>query len=230
MLIYKITNNVNGKVYIGQTIRTLKERKWQHINMAKNGHKNHLYNAMRKYGIENFSFRKIRSVDSIEELNRLEVYYITKFDSIKHGYNMVDGGNNNIMFVKEVREKHKRKMESSEVRKKISDSLKQYRKENPFTELHRKRLSESAVGNHNFGSGDTRSIGCYCTLESGETLEFHSYRDAWVWWRDADNPFDTTAECVYQRKIKQSIERGYYQYKHKKYFYPKWYRKGGGAE
>ena len=56
MLIYKITNTVNGKIYVGQTVRTLEERKWQHINTAKNGHKNHLYNAMRKYGIENLTY------------------------------------------------------------------------------------------------------------------------------------------------------------------------------
>ena len=39
MLIYKITNTVNGKIYVGQTVRTLEERKWQHINTAKHGHK-----------------------------------------------------------------------------------------------------------------------------------------------------------------------------------------------
>lgn len=228
MLIYKITNNLNGKVYIGQTVRTLEARKWQHINAAKNGCRTHLYSAIRKYGVENFSFRTIRRARSVEELNRLELYYISKYDSIKSGYNMVDGGKNNIMFVPEVKKKHKRKMQSLAVRKKLSDSMRKYRKEHPFTELHRKRLSESAMGNHNFGSGDTRSIGCYCILETGERFDFHSYRDAWHWWCEQDNPFDANAECVYQRKIKQSIDVGYYSYKHKKYFYPKWFRQEGG--
>lgn len=48
-----------------------------------------------------------------------------------------------------------------------------------FTEAHRKHLSEAAMGNHNFGSGDTRSIGCYCIDSIGIEHHFHSYRDAW---------------------------------------------------
>ena len=97
-----------------------------------------------------------------------------------------------------------------------------------FTEEHRRKLSESAKGNHNFGSGDTRSIGCYCVLETGEQLHFHSYRDAYKWWVSVDNIFDTSAECVFQRKIKQSISCGYYTYHYNrtgiKYEYPKWYK------
>ena len=228
MLIYKITNTVNGKIYVGQTIRTLEERKWQHINTAKHGHKNHLYNAMQKYGIENFKFEKICDVDNIEDLNILERYYIAKYNCIEDGYNMVDGGNNNVMFLDDVKRKHAERMRSKETRSKISQSMKQYRKENPFTEEHKRKLSESAMGNHNFGNSDTRSIGCYCVLENGTHFNFHSYRDAWKWWSNVENPFNTKTECVYQRKIKQSIEQGYFTYGRNKikYEYPKWYRGG----
>ena len=231
VLIYKITNTVNGKIYVGQTVRTLEERKWQHINTAKHCHKNHLYNAMRKYGIENFKFEKICDVDNIEDLNILERYYIAKYNCIKDGYNMVDGGNNNVMFLDDVKRKHSERMRSKETRSKISRSMKQYRKENPFTEEHKRKLSEKAKGNHNFGTGDTRSIGCYCVLENGTHFNFHSYRDAWKWWSNVENPFNTKTECVYQRKIKQSIECGYFTYgKNKiKYKYPKWYRKESDA-
>lgn len=233
MLIYKITNLINGKIYVGQTTRTLEERKWQHINSAKKGCKTHLYSAIRKYGVDQFKFEKICDVDNLEDLNVLERYYIAKYNCIKAGYNMVDGGNNNVMFLDDVKKKHDEKMRSKETRLKISESMKRYRKENPFTEEHRKRLSKSAMGNHNFGSGDTRSIGCYCILENGERYDFHSYRDAWKWWITINNPFDTKAECVYQRKIKQSIKLGYFTYgrsNDNKYFYPKWFRKGGDAQ
>ncbi len=228
MLIYKITNLINGKLYVGQTIRTLEERKWQHLNAVKRGHKNHLYNAMRKYGVENFKFEKICDVDNIDDLNVLERYYIAKYNCIKDGYNMVDGGNNNIMFLDDVKQHHADVMRSPETRKKISESMKQYRKDHPFSDEHRAKLSAKAKGNHNFGSGDTRSIGCYCILENGKRLDFHSYRDAWQWWITVDNPFNTDAECIYQRKIKESIKLGYFTYgrgKDNKYFYPKWYRK-----
>lgn len=234
MLIYKITNTVNGKIYVGQTVRTLEERKWQHINTAKHGHKNHLYNAMRKYGIENFKFEKICDVDNIEDLNILERYYIAKYNCIKDGYNMVDGGNNNVMFLDDVKKKHAERMRSKETRFKISQSMKQYRKEHPFTEEHRRRLSESAMGNHNFGTGDTRSIGCYCIDRDGKRYDFHSYKDGGIWWFNKYKPFgEQYHQVTYQRKIIMCIENGYCTFGRQPYQIiidsPKWYRKESGV-
>ena len=232
MIIYKVTNLINGKIYIGQTKHSLEYRKQRHLQCARNGANNHLYQAIRKYGESNFKWEVIHTTDDKDELNFLETYYIGMYDSIKHGYNMVDGGDNNIMNVEQVRLKHCSKMRTPETRNKISKSMKEYRKLHPFTKEHRKRLSEKAMGNHNFGSGDTRSIGCYCIDVDGIEHHFHSYRDAWKWWKDIFNPFNTSSECVFQRKIKQSINNGYYTYGHsdKKYEYPKWYREDGDKD
>ena len=58
--IYKITNNINGKVYIGETTRTVQIRWNQHKTRARNTQfTEYLYNAMRKYGIENFSAEEV---------------------------------------------------------------------------------------------------------------------------------------------------------------------------
>lgn len=93
MIIYKITNTENGKVYIGQTIRSLSHRRSQHITRALKGDRDHkLYMAMRKYGIDKFRFEEICSVLSPEYLNELETYFIAKYDSFAHGYNMTPGG------------------------------------------------------------------------------------------------------------------------------------------
>ena len=228
MLIYKVTNNINGKVYIGQTRRKLLDRKRRHLRDAKNGSNVQFHCALRKYGEDNFSWEVICFAKDKDTLNELENYYISKYDSINSGYNMVDGGDNNVMDIPYVRDKHKKRMQSEETRRKISETMKRKASLGElFTDEHRARLSNSMKGNHNFGTGDTRSLSCYCTTESGEKLEFHSYRDAWKWWKEIDNPFDTEAECVYQRKIKQSIEQGYYTYKRNKYTYPKWYKKEG---
>lgn len=229
MIIYKATNKINGKCYIGQTRHSLEHRKAAHLRCAKKGVETHFYQAIRKYGEENFEWEIICSANDKKRLNELETFYIQKYDSIKHGYNMVDGGDNNIMDIESVKTKHDAIMQSPEMRKRISDTMKRKIANGEFfTDEHRRKLSESAKGNHNFGSGDTRSIGCYCVLETGEELHFHSYRDAWCWWKTVNNPFDTRAECVYQRKIKQSIEKGYYTYHHNrngiKYEYPKWFR------
>lgn len=228
MLIYKVTNNLNGKMYIGQTRRTLRARKLQHIRDAKKGSKVQFHRALVKYGVDNFTWETLCYTDNKKELNELETYYIEKYDSINKGYNMIDGGDNNIMDVPEVKEKHKLRMQSYETRRKISETMKsKARNGELFSDEHKKNLSIAAIGNHNFGTGDTRSIGCFCITESGDKYEFHSYRDAWDWWKEQSNNFDTKTECVYQRKIKQSIEKGFYTYKKNKFEYPKWYRKDG---
>ena len=231
MIIYKATNKINGKCYIGQTRHSLEHRKTAHLRKAEKGVETHFYQAIRKYGEENFEWEILCSANDKKRLNELETFYITKFNSIKNGYNMVDGGDNNIMDIESVKTKHDKIMQSVEVRSKISTTMKQKIKDGKFfTEEHRRRLSESAKGNHNFGSGDTRSIGCYCILETGEKLHFHSYRDAYKWWVSVYNVFDTSAECVFQRKIKQRISYGYYTYHYNhngiKYEYPKWYKEG----
>lgn len=233
MIIYKVTNKVNGKCYIGQTRHSLNTRKKRHLSSAKAGMNTHFYQALRKYGEDNFYWEIICTAKDKQTLNELETFYITKFDSIKNGYNMVDGGDNNVMDIESVKTKHDLVMQSPEVRAKISKTMKQLRKEKGFSNETRKKISEKLKGNHNFGTGDTRSIGCYCVLDTGEQLHFHSYRDAWNWWKEQYNVFDTKTECVYQRKIKQSIKYGYYTYHYNrnstKYEYPKWYKEGGDA-
>ena len=71
--IYKITNQVNGKVYIGQSVK-IKSRWAQHKREVNSGNSNTLlYNAMRKHGIENFTFEVIEEC-SQKQLNEREIY------------------------------------------------------------------------------------------------------------------------------------------------------------
>ena len=229
MIIYKATNRINGKCYIGQTRHSLAERKRIHLTKANQGINTHFYSAIRKYGADNFDWETLCVANSKEHLNELETFYITKYNSIKHGYNMVDGGDNNIMDIESVRTKHDIVMQSDEVRSKISASMKKYRAEHPFTEEHKRKLSEKAKGNHNFGSGDTRSVNCFCIDENGEKHSFKNYLQAGKWWYETYKPFPYST-CVYQRKIKQSIETGFITYGREPnkliYEYPKWYRGG----
>ena len=144
---------------------------------------------------------------------------------------MVDGGGNNVMFIPEIKEKHRLKMQSEETRKKISDTMKKKYKEGKlFTEEHKRNLSLAMKGNNNFGDNhDTRSVACYCITESGERYDFPNYLTAGKWLYDKYRQFPYS-ESLYQNKIKQSIEYGFYTYgraKNKQFFeYPKWYRKG----
>lgn len=90
MIIYLITNKINGKQYVGQTVRSLEER--------FNEHKRHagvVGRAIKKYGAENFVYEIIDRADDIETLNRKEIEYIQRLGTVEpFGYNLCYGGEN----------------------------------------------------------------------------------------------------------------------------------------
>ena len=91
--IYKITNKVNDKVYIGQTKRTIKIRWKEHLKKASipSSQKLPLYKAMNRYGKENFSIEKIEECED-SQLDEREIYWISFYDSYYNGYNGTEGG------------------------------------------------------------------------------------------------------------------------------------------
>lgn len=99
MIIYKATNIINNKVYIGQTIHTLNVRKAQHERSHEYGYKTAFSNAIRKYGKENFIWEVIYETNSIEDLNEKESYYIKYYKSLvtENGYNLKGGGGNDFL-------------------------------------------------------------------------------------------------------------------------------------
>ena len=94
--IYKITNLVNGKVYIGQStdihrrIIVHKSRAFQENDAQRDCH---LYRAIRKYGVQNFEFEVVEECP-VSELNAKEILYIDMYKSYdeEYGYNMTRGG------------------------------------------------------------------------------------------------------------------------------------------
>lgn len=92
-VIYSITNLVTGEVYIGQTRNGLHRRKGEHISRFNLGERDHkLYRAMREHGIDKFEFAVVCIADKAEDLDRLEIEFISKFKSVERGYNMTCGG------------------------------------------------------------------------------------------------------------------------------------------
>ena len=104
--IYKATNTINGKVYIGKTEKTIEKRWNGHLKEARALERlreafpnekisgSHLNNAIIKYGGGVFSLNQEDIADNIEELNEKEKYYIKEYDSMNpdKGYNMTEGG------------------------------------------------------------------------------------------------------------------------------------------
>lgn len=99
--IYKITNNLNHKSYIGKTTYTIDHRFKQHINNAKTREDlAHLplYMAMNKYGIDNFSIEEVEQVSDNDLLSQREIYYIEKYDTYLNGYNATKGGDGALLY------------------------------------------------------------------------------------------------------------------------------------
>ena len=91
-VIYKITNKLNGMPYIGQTTRTIAERFKEHTQAPT-----YIGNAMRKYGMENFTIEIIAECANQEELNAQEIRFIAEYDSMApKGYNRTEGGEGGI--------------------------------------------------------------------------------------------------------------------------------------
>lgn len=93
-IIYKITNLLNGKVYIGQTRTPLRQRMYKHYSRAKSNEATGIDKAMGKYGKENFQVEILEFCDD-DVLDEKERYYIKEFDSYDKGYNLTLGGQDN---------------------------------------------------------------------------------------------------------------------------------------
>lgn len=223
MYIYRITNKLNGKSYIGQTRKTVEERFNQHIRDAANGHGFYIQNAIRKYGPENFSVETLATAENIDELNRLEEYYIRKFNTVELGYNLSYGGYSNTMDCKKTKDHHDRIMRSEDVRSRISATLKKKIKESGRTEEYVNNLRKGFEAykktlkyqqdkakrhlslEHFRALNDSKNKAVYCIDENEEIVaEFNRVKDAAYWWYNqgykVKDPYDL---C---NRIKQSYK------------------------
>ena len=142
MIIYKATNLINGKIYIGQTIVSLTERKGDHKRKSfKHNSKSSFHSAIRKYGFDNFKWEIIDTAETRKELNDKEKKWIKHYESTnnKKGYNLTSGGDC-IEFTEEV----KKKISLAQIGKKITEDQSRERS---------KRMA--GKGNHFYGKKHT---------------------------------------------------------------------------
>lgn len=139
IVIYKMTNMVNGKVYIGQTVRSVEERMLEHYR-----HDTILVDkAIQKYGKDNFSVEVIDTAATIDELNAKEQYWIEQYDSITpNGYNQCAGGDNTMGY--HHREESKQKMSEAKAESYLGEGNPFYGKEH--SEESKQKMSQARKG------------------------------------------------------------------------------------
>lgn len=133
MLVYQITNKIDGKRYIGQTTKSLEDRWKDHIAVRKNPSCRYLYSAIQKHGAENFEVKTLIIVGTKWEMDLYETGLIKAYNTkAPNGYNLTDGGDGAQGFVF-----------TDEQRKKISDGLMGRKMSN----IARQKLLERNKGN-----------------------------------------------------------------------------------
>jgi group I intron endonuclease len=156
MVIYSITNNVNNKVYVGKTTKTINKRFDSHINTSKYGSQTYFHKALRKYGKNNFTISIIEdSIFCETTLAEREIFWIEK---LKPEYNMTLGGEGSTgrILSEESRTKMSlkakqriRKPHSEETKQKIAKALTGV----ALSEKRKQNISKSKLGSIPWNKG-----------------------------------------------------------------------------
>jgi group I intron endonuclease len=145
--IYKATNTINGKSYIGYS-SDWKSRKRLHKHIADKNAKNYpFYNAIRKYGFDNFSWEVLyQSKNKMHTLEEMETFFINEYKTLSpYGYNMKTGGEGGNLSMES-----RKKLSNSRIGIKFSDehikNLKLSHLNKKHTEEQKQKISQSLKG------------------------------------------------------------------------------------
>ena len=130
--IYIITNNVNGKIYIGK-------HSTDNLNDGYMGSGKLIKKSIQKYGLENFTKEYLAFCDNEETLNYLERFYIRKYKAKELGYNLTDGGEGTLGIILS---------EESRKRKSLAKIGNKYGVGHKLTDEHKEKLSKIFKGKH----------------------------------------------------------------------------------
>lgn len=185
-IVYKCTNIINGKSYIGKTTKGLSRRKTEHF--CFNNPSTYFQHAIKKYGEDSFRWDILKECFSKIELSESEIFYIDLFKTTDPnlGYNMTKGGDGfsygelNIVHRPEVKSKIIEKLKSNngsfrqEVRDKISKSLTGKK----LTQDHKNSISEAIKGHKGSkGENNPKSKRFIVIFPNGEEIQIKGLRE-----------------------------------------------------
>lgn len=111
-VVYMIKNELNGKCYIGRT-KNFHVRKQRHLLLSQvENPKYYIHRAIKKYGIDNFTFSILKNNISIDDINEEEINFIKIYDSYNNGYNMTIGGDGKLQYITTEETKNKIRIHS----------------------------------------------------------------------------------------------------------------------
>ena len=180
--IYKIINNINQKIYIGKTSSTIEKRFKEHCNDSKKERyeKRPLYDAMNKYGIENFTVEKVEEVENDEIASEREIYWINKLRTYIgfndcNGYNATLGGDSKRIYDYQIIAKKylelKNQKETAKYFQCDIETVKKACQENNIEIISSQQIAKDA---------QKKCVKMY-DLENNFIQEFETMKDAAIW-------------------------------------------------
>ena len=180
--IYKIINNINQKIYIGKTSSTIEKRFKEHCNDSKKERceKRPLYDAMNKYGIENFTVEKVEEVENDEIASEREIYWINKLRTYIgfndcNGYNATLGGDSKRIYDYQIIAKKylelKNQKETAKYFQCDVETVKKACQENNIKIISSQQIAKDA---------QKKCVKMY-DLENNFIQEFETMKDAAIW-------------------------------------------------
>ena len=180
--IYKILNNINQKIYIRKTSSTIEKRFKEHCNDSKKERceKRPLYDAMNKYGIENFTVEKVEEVENDEIASEREIYWINKLRTYIgfndcNGYNATLGGDSKRIYDYQIIAKKylelKNQKETAKYFQCDVETVKKACQENNIEIISSQQIAKDA---------QKKCVKMY-DLENNFIQEFETMKDAAIW-------------------------------------------------
>lgn len=150
--------------------------------------------------------RMLETCNTPEELNDREKYWIKQYIDDDNNMNLVVKGScNSNAHRKDISEKTTKTMSNPRMQQQISMKLREYRKNTPFSDTHRQRLSKKAIGNKNGVGNKSNSVQVRC-YANGEEHVFKSMTSGAMWWHNTMPFSEECSPATYAIKITDSIK------------------------